>query len=271
MVQPHVQPRVPSRREPMFTVPVVISAVLGVLLVIHVIRLTLPDVTDQWLVLALAFIPDRYGSHPQPWPGGTASAVMSPMTHMLIHGDWAHLALNGSSLLIFGGLLARRMPAARFLAFTVYTGVAGAFVFWVFNRELEAPMIGASGAIAGMMAAALRVMFSAIASAPSRKAARMIRTAPWLIPVKGLAATLSDRRILVATAIWFMVNALAVVGLGTPAASGPVAWEAHVGGYLAGLLGFGLFDGPAPKVGVPVPHDGEQALLPDVETTPHRE
>jgi membrane associated rhomboid family serine protease len=232
-------------REPMFNVPVVVTVMAAALLALHGVRTLLADDADQWLLLALAFIPDRYVSAPQPWPGGAVSAYLSPLTHMLVHGDWAHVLLNVASLLAFGGVLARRLGALRFTAFTAVTGLAGAFCFWLLNPELTSPMIGASGAISGMMAGALRLMFSAIDEAPRGMAGDAIRRFPHLIPLMSLAAALNDRRILTATGIWLALNALGAFGLATPAQAGTIAWEAHIGGYFMGLLGLGWFDRPA--------------------------
>lgn len=233
-----------SARQPVFNVPTVVTVLLALLLLVHLARLTLSDADDDWVILLLAFIPDRYASHALAWPGGMASAVLSPVTHMLVHGDWPHLVLNSASLLIFGGMLSRRLGTVRFLAFTVFAGLAGAALFFAFNVGLKSPMIGASGAIAGMMAGALRLMFSAIDGAPRGRAGETIRSAPGLIHLKSLAATLADRRVQSTTALWLAINALGAFGLATPGHVGTVAWEAHIGGYFAGLLGLGLFDPP---------------------------
>ena len=247
----------PPHREPVFNVPAVVTVMLGVLIAVHIVRLGLSDASDQWLVLALAFIPDRYTAHAYPWPGGVVSAVASPLTHMLIHGDWAHLMLNGASLLAFGGLLARRLTPLRFLAFTAMTGLAGAGLFWLVNPSLASPMIGASGAIAGMMAAALRLLFSAVDGISPQRVGEVIRTTPRLIALKDLKATLADRRMQGATVLWLIINTLGAYGLATPSPGETIAWEAHIGGYVAGLLGLGLFDRPAAPV---THHDDGQGV-----------
>lgn len=231
-----------TRREPVFNVPGVVTAVLGIMVAIQVARQVLDEQTSDWLTLALAFIPDRYMGHAGLWPGGTVSAWITPVTHMLVHGDWMHLALNGASLLAFGGIVARRIPAAKFLLFAVFGGLCGAGLFLLLNRTVEAPMVGASGAIAGLMAASLRLLFSAVDAAPPGGAGDLVRHRPDLIPLAPLRLALADRRLRTATAMWMIMNVLAVYGLGTPQAAGAIAWEAHIGGYLAGLLAYGWFD-----------------------------
>jgi len=233
-------------REPIFNVPAVVTVLLAVLVAIHLGRSFLDPATGEWLVLALAFVPDRYFGHASQWPGGIVSAWTSPLTHMLVHGDWTHLALNAASLLAFGGIVARRIPALRLLLFTVFSGLMGAAAFLALNRNVDAPMIGASGAIAGLMAASLRLLFSAIDQAPPGSAGELVRRRPDLIQLAGLKTALRDPRLRSTTAMWLVLNVLAAYGLGTPGASGPIAWEAHIGGYLAGLLGYGWFDAVAP-------------------------
>jgi membrane associated rhomboid family serine protease len=231
--------------EPVFNVPAPVTAMVGVLVAVHLVRQALSENDENWLVLALAFIPDRYGSAPLPWPGGVVSSWMSPLTYMLIHGDWVHLGVNALSLMAFGGILARRLGAVRFLVFTILTGLAGALVFALANPNLAVPMMGASGATAGMMAGALRLLFSAVDHLPNSQIFDAISKFPQRIPLKPLSSVLTDRRLLSATGIWLAVNMLGAFGLGTPGQSGPIAWEAHVGGYLAGLLCLNWLDRPA--------------------------
>ena len=232
------------RREPVFNIPGIVTAMLGLIVIIHVAREVLNEADDNFFVLAMAFIPDRYTAHPLDWPGGAVSAWLSPVTHMLLHGDATHLALNGASLAAFGAIIARRVGTLRFLLFTIVCGVAGAFTFLAFNWGVQAPLIGASGAIAGMMAVALRLLFSAIDVSPNGFAGDLIRRAPQMVPMKTLRETLLDRRMQSATAIWLLINLLAAYGMATPAQAGVVAWEAHIGGYFVGLFMFGLFDRP---------------------------
>jgi membrane associated rhomboid family serine protease len=242
---PVTEPR-PLSREPIFNVPGVVVGMIGTIVALHVLRAQLSDTTDTWLVLALAFIPARYDGATGPLPGGGFSAVSSVFTHMLVHGDLTHLALNVVSLLAFGGIVARRTGGARFFVFTLFCGAVGALTFWAFNRGEAIPMVGASGAIAGMMAVAMRLMFSALDSAPLGLAGEALRRAPQVIPLMPLVDTLLDRRMIVATLVWLGINLLAVFGLAGPAPAGGIAWEAHVGGFAAGLACFGAFDRTLP-------------------------
>jgi membrane associated rhomboid family serine protease len=233
---------VPPRHQPVFNAPTVVVALLAVMVAIHLGRFILSEAADDWLVLALALIPARYDGAMMLLPGKMLAAWTSPITHMFVHGDMAHLILNGASLLAFGGLIARRLSVGRFLGLSLVSGLCGALAFYLANPGEPSPMIGASGAIAGMMAASLRLMFGAIDQASEGHAGEVLRHHTRDIHVKSLTATLLDRRIQTATFVWLLINGFAAFGLGTPGESGGIAWEAHLGGYFAGLLALGAFD-----------------------------
>lgn len=222
--------------EPIFNVPGSVLAVLGILATVHFGRLLLAPEEDAWLVYALAFIPARYQGLAQELPGGDTAAVTSFVTHMLVHGDLFHLAFNSAWLLAFGGAIAQRVGGLRFLAFALFTGIAGAFTFLVVHPGLDVPMVGASGAVTGLMGGTMRFLFSAVDDGGFRR----LRTAPQTVPLMSLGETLRDPRIQLASAILVLLNVLAIFGFG--GAPGGIAWEAHLGGYFAGLLTFGLFD-----------------------------
>lgn len=230
-------------REPIFNVPGAVLGGLAVLILVHVGRGFIGEAEDEWLVWALAFVPARYDGYASALPGGQTAAATSFLTHMLLHGDITHLVFNSAWLLAFGGAVAQRVGAARFLCLGALTGFAGALTFLAFNWGLLAPMIGASGAVSGLMGATMRFFFSAI----DQGGFRQLREAPGSVPLMPLGVTLTDRRVVIATGIWLLVNLAAMLGLANPGSGGEVAWEAHIGGYFAGLLTFGFFDKDAPS------------------------
>jgi len=233
-----VIPTVPPAKEPIFNIPTAVVAVLGVMVAIQVVRSFLAPDTDLWLVLASAFIPARYGPLGADMPGGEIALFTSPVTHMFIHGDWMHLTLNSAWLLAFGGAIAERTGAARFLLFSLACGLAGAATFYAFNSDLVQPMVGASGAISGMMGGTLRFLFPALESGGLRR----LREAPRSIRLMGLWESLTDRRILLTSAVLVVINVLTIVGFGIAQNGAGIAWEAHLGGYCLGLFTYGLFD-----------------------------
>ena len=229
-----------QEREPIFDVPGAVLGALAVLVIVHVARGFLGEAEDDWLIWALAFVPARYDGYASAIPGGQTAAVTSFVTHMLVHGDVTHLVFNSAWLLAFGGAVARRVGGARFLCVAAVSGIAGALTFLAFNWGLLSPMVGASGGVSGLMGGTMRFFFTGLDAGGFRQ----LREAPRSIPLMPLGATLTDRRIVIATGIWLAVNAAAMFGLGDFGSGGQIAWEAHIGGYFAGLLTFGWFDLP---------------------------
>jgi membrane associated rhomboid family serine protease len=230
----------PEQREPIFNVPGAVLAVLALLIGLHVFREFLSPDDDLQLVLTLAFIPARLSGHAGELPGGELAAVTQFVTHMLVHADMMHLLFNSVWLLAFGSAIAKRNGGARFLAFAVVCGVLGAVLFLAVNPGAAVPVIGASGAISGLMGGAFRLIFSATDTGGLWR----LREAPETIPLMPLRYALVDRRVMAATAIWLGINALAIYGIGGPGAGSHIAWEAHIGGFLAGILTIGLFERP---------------------------
>jgi len=204
---------------------------LCLLVTVHVAREFLDEATDQWLVLAAAFIPSRYAG--DVLPGGDLAKATSFLTHIGLHGDFTHLAVNCGWLLAFGTIVARRITAASFLGLAALSGVAGAALFLACNWGLAQPMAGASGAISGLMGGAIRFIFQPT-DPRSRTVARCMT----------LAEMMRDQRARLMIASWIAVNLLFGLFLGQLFAAGGIAWEAHLGGFLAGLLLFPWFDRP---------------------------
>lgn len=229
-----------ERNEPLFLLPRVVTALAALLVIIHVARQFLSAEVDAWLVYAAAFIPARFGELGDELPGGHAARWTSWITHMLIHADSVHLTFNTLWLLVFGKAVADRIGAARCLLFAVLTGMAGALAFYLWDPALEAPVVGASGAISGLMGGTMRFMFSALQNGGFRR----IREAPETIPVMTLAETLSDSRVQAMTLMLLVLNGFASIGLGVAQGEHSVAWQAHLGGYAVGLFTFDFFAPP---------------------------
>lgn len=227
-----------ERREPIFNAPAGVVWVIAALVAVHLARQVLSDESEAWAVIALAFIPARYSGNVVDLPGAPWAAWTSPLTHALVHGDWVHLGLNGAWLLIFGSLIVRRLGVMRFLLLGAGAAIAGAGVFFAFNASRLVPMVGASGAVSGLMGAAMRLMFAAADQGGMWR----LREAPETIVPMTLFEALTDRRILSVIAMLAAINAIMSLAVGSLGGSGPIAWEAHLGGFAAGLAGFGLLD-----------------------------
>ena len=232
------------RREPIFNVPTVVVATLAVLVFVHVVRMwALTPEQDDQIFRWFAFVPARYNAliaSGFDLPNGLAVDVWTFFTYALIHGDWTHLGLNGVWLLAFGTPIARRFGTVRYLAFFATTAAAGAAAHLATHTNAFIPVIGASASISGFMAAAMRFAFQR--SGPLGFIGRNDPQS-YRVPALPLLAVLRDPRVLVFLAVWFGLNLL--FGIGAVSLNGEeqqIAWQAHIGGFLAGLLAFPIFD-----------------------------
>jgi membrane associated rhomboid family serine protease len=232
-------------RERIFNVPVVVLLLLAVMGLVHVVTDLLLSAEQANAFLDLfAFVPARYDLRilrQYPWTIGWGAAVWTFATYAFIHGSFMHLGFNAVWLLAFCTPVARRFGPLRFLIFFLATAAVGAAVHLAVHAGEAVPMVGASAAISGAMAAAMRFAFQ------RRGPLGPLRSddaAAYRVPATPLSVMLRDPRVVVFVAIWFGVNLL--FGLGVVAIPGegdmPIAWEAHIGGFLAGLVGFVLFD-----------------------------
>jgi membrane associated rhomboid family serine protease len=243
---------VTQRSEPIFNVPPAVLATIAALLVVHGVRtLLLTQAADEWLLLACAFIPARYDIAADAvgaLPGGFGAELWSFFTYAFLHADLLHIGLNLAWLLPFGTALARRFGAWRYTAFMLVVAAVGAFAHLITHLGALVPMIGASAAISGAMAAALRFVFQP--GGPLGLWRGEANEDAYFVVASSLVATLRDPRFLIFFGAWLGLNVL--VGLGTVSigeAGQEIAWQAHIGGFVAGLLLFNAFDpvvrGPA--------------------------
>ena len=233
------------RREPLLTLPGALTAYILLLAVIH-LRVLLPRDLDNWIVIAFGFIPKRYDATllPDAFPGGEGAKYWTFVTYSLLHANLSHIGFNVLWLLPFGSALARRFGAVRFFVFMAVTAAAGALAHLISHEHELAPMIGASASVSGTMAASIRFAFvrGSFLSFSRGDADRAAK-----VPAQSLWQALRDRRVLAFLAVWFGVNLIFGIGsiaIGMEGAT--VAWQAHIGGFLAGLVLFSLFD-PVPR------------------------
>ena len=248
MESPFVPPHEPApepppivSREPILTLPPALTAYVVLLAVIQ-LRVFLPVEWNNWIIEAFGFIPKRYDLTliDLGLPGGAGAKVWTFVTYSLLHANLAHIGFNVLWLLPFGSALARRFGAMRFFLFMAVTAVAGALAHLVTHQDDMAPMIGASASVSGTMAASIRFAFQrgsflSFNRSDAEAAAR--------VPALSLWDALRDARVLSFLAIWFGVNLLFGMGsiaIGEEGAT--IAWQAHIGGFFAGLVLFSLFD-----------------------------
>jgi membrane associated rhomboid family serine protease len=255
-------------REPMVFIPGPVLALVAVLLLIHA-GLTWASVDIQETAyLDYGFIPGRFtvslwpeklvallsGANVDPhqldvarmWRATTFSHPgLRPwtfLTYAFLHGSWTHVGLNCVWIVAFGPPLARRFGALRFFLFFAATAICGALLHWLTAMMDFTPLIGASASASGFMAGAARFMFQ-----PGAPLGPGGLTRPPLRAAR-LREVMTDRRALIFIGIWLATNIVFGAGAQALGASeAPVAWIAHIGGFVGGLALFPLFDGSFPR------------------------
>lgn len=204
-----------SEREPLFRAPWPVLALVGVIMAAYAMQSAIG--TDA-VAAGLGFS-----------PAGLAQGRIAPLiVSLFLHGGWPHALVNSAFILAFGTPVARRFGldgggASAFFGFYLVCGVLASLGFAAVHPGSEAVLVGASGAASGLMAAASRLMWRGPGLAPFGSAPVISMAASWL-------------------GINILIAALGHFGLAglTPGTGGaPVAWEAHLAGYAAGLVLFG--------------------------------
>jgi membrane associated rhomboid family serine protease len=185
------------------------------------------------------------------------------LTYAFLHGGWLHVSVNAIWFAAFGSAVARRFGAPRFLLFCAVAAIAGALAHYLTHMADLEPVVGASAAVSGVMAAAARFVFQpgaplgeslgfaavTVSESMSNPASEDV---VYRLPALPLRRILSNRSALSFLLFWFLANLLFGA---VPATAGvenaAVAWQAHIGGFLVGLLAFRWFDPPAPPYSVP--------------------
>lgn len=228
----------------MFNLPGVVVGLSLIFIGIHLIRTyVLSSNADVQTLLLFAFWPIRYVAGfaaEYSWVGGTASSIWSFLTYGFLHGSLTHLGLNVLWMAVFGSAVARRFGTGRFLLLSAICAVAGAGVHLATNWGQSIPVIGASAAVSGQMAASLRFIFEMGGPLGSLKGKD---AGAYTVPARPLMAVLGDRQVLTFVLVWFALNFIFGVWSAPIAGEGSsIAWQAHVGGFIAGLLLFPFLD-----------------------------
>jgi membrane associated rhomboid family serine protease len=180
---------------------------------------------------------DAYGVVPAVLLGGKPSKVaamppeLSIVTSMFMHGGWMHIIGNMLYLWIFGNNIEDRLGHVRFVLFYLLCGTAAALAQSLANTRSEVPMIGASGAIAGVLGAYM-VLFP--------RAHVLV-----LVPL-GFFTQIMRLPAMLVLGFWFVLQFLQG-GLMAPGEEGGVAYWAHIGGFVAGIVLIFLLGVAAPR------------------------
>lgn len=209
-------PGTPLPRQPIFNAPPGTLWTCGALVLSYLLFLLAGPVWQQAALDTFAFVPARFlARFAVGEPGSSALELLPLIGHAFLHADALHLLVNAGLLLAFGAAVERRLGVSRFLILFAGGATAGALAEALVGNAGPVYLIGASGAVYGMMAAAMPILFRA--GIPGRR-----------------------RRALEFVAVIMGLNVLvAMIGLGDFLAGAEISWRAHMGGFLAGLvLGF---------------------------------
>jgi membrane associated rhomboid family serine protease len=203
--------------------PVVVGVLIALNVVAFAYQLGLSGPELQQFLYENALVPRRYFSPAWGWRNGLSPTDLWPfLTNIFLHGGFLHIILNMWSLYIFGPALEDRLGPGRFLGIYLLSGLAASIAHAVFNATSAVPALGASGAIAGIIAA-YAVRF------------------PWawikvLVPILFIPLFF-DVPALVFAGLWFLVQVMQGTSeLLMPMQGGGIAWWAHIGGFVAGWL-----------------------------------
>ncbi len=215
-----------SGSEPVFNAPWIVLATIAILVIIHVGLNWAGDSIRVWAFYAFAFVPARFsGSYPMI----EGSQYWSLLTYAFLHADWMHLLFNSLWLLVFGTPVARYLGTGGFLVLSAVAAVCGALASLLLYGTQEVIIVGASGVVSGLLAAAIPLMMAK-------------RTPEGRVPL-GFLELLTNGRALTFMAVWLAITLFAGASGWTGQgfmSDGGIAWEAHVGGFLGGLLAFYL-------------------------------
>lgn len=224
-----IRDNVPSRSFPVVTVLLIV-----VNTAVFIYEVALGSRGLAGFVSRNALIPVQVTSHfSGPSPAG-ARDFLTFFTAMFLHGGWLHLIGNMWFLWIFGDNVEDRLGHFRYLVFYLLCGLIGNLAHYALNPASALPALGASGAIAGVLGAYVL----------SYPGARILVLLPVFFFIQFV-----ELPALIVLGLWFVLQflngAASVVAAGE---AGGVAWWAHIGGFLGGMVIFNIFR-PRPRAG----------------------
>jgi len=229
----------PAGREPVFLLPGAVSAMIGLMVAIQLASsLVLNQDGLVQLVFWFAFQPLRIIAA-QSDPSLAIPLIWTPFTHALLHGGWEHLLVNSAWFAIFATPITRRYGAGPMLAMFFLSGAAGAALFAATTLYSGSYLIGASGGVAGLTGAATRFIFQPVIVAQHPETGERVAVGRRLASFGDLWR---DSRARLFILIWVVLNAAVPL---LPLITGTqmsIAWQAHLGGFFAGILLVGLFE-----------------------------
>ena len=206
--------------------PIVTIAFIVVCVLVFLYQVSLPDDAGELFVFQYGAIPSVvFGQAALPAEMSEFPATLSLLTSMFLHGGWLHLIGNMLYLWIFGNNIEDVMGHKRFIAFYVLCGILAALSHALTDPSSSVPMVGASGAISGVLGAYL-LLFP--------------RSRILVIIPLGFFSRMMYVPAGFVLGFWFVMQVVSG-GMSVGRAGGGVAFFAHIGGFVAGMALIGLF------------------------------
>jgi len=203
---------------PRSSFPIINVIIITVCSAVWIYEATLPEASLERFIYAMGLVPGKIAVNP-----------LGVVTHMFLHGGWFHVISNMWFLWIFGDNVEGNFGRFRYLLFYILAGLGAAFLQTVVSRfhgGADVPMVGASGAISGVLGAYIRLY----------PRARIVT----LIPIFFFLTTARLPAFLF-IGLWFVLQVLNGIAFLPYGEMGGVAWFAHIGGFVAGFLLVDLF------------------------------
>jgi membrane associated rhomboid family serine protease len=209
-------------RNPSGTTPIVMYGLIAANVAVFLVEVSLPRELLPDIILTFGVVPARVSQAFRGEASIVTAALLPALTSMFLHGGFLHLLLNMWFLQIFGDNVEGRVGHAGFLVFYLLSGLGATAGHCLLAPGSRVPMVGASGAIAGILGA----------YAVCWPRARIIT----VIPIFFLPYFLELPAVVVLV-MWFLLQLLrGVASLGVEVARGGVAYWAHAGGFLVGIV-----------------------------------
>lgn len=230
---------------PCNTTPVVTWSLMAICIAVFVIMLIMPDHMVQRFLYLYGMVPIRY-SNPH-WAydfGLPPDHYLSFLTSLFLHGGWVHIIFNMIFLWIFADNIEDLMGHYRFLAFYLICGLLATYAQWYFSQNLVVPVVGASGAIAGVLGAYFFRF-------PDAKVILLVPILffPLFFEIPAIAFL----------GFWVIMQLQEVFDAAMFGAAATSAWWSHLGGFAAGAVLHRFF---IPETPLPVLESQDDDLPP---------
>ncbi|RCL00841.1 MAG: Rhomboid protease [Candidatus Tokpelaia sp. JSC188] len=218
------------KEEGLSNIPTVVIIIAALFLLVYVVPTYLMSFEEKKVfILKFGFIPTLFVMD-----HGFITR-MSTITYSFLHGSWTHLGLNMAWFVVFGSPLANRLGTFSFLLFWIFAAIIAALTHLLFYPHSEVVLIGASGAISGLMGAAARYDFYQVSDLPSHD------NRPKFI--RPIYASLHSPTVLIFINSWLFLNiVIGVTSIFFGEKEATIAWEAHIGGLFAGFFAISPFN-----------------------------